>query len=70
MQKKIGDVHIAWENEAHLEVREADGAVEIHANDTSNYERAEISSRLGRIFRIRFEFYQRKSSDFTNENRP
>jgi len=27
---------------------------------TSNYERAEISSRLGRIFRIRFEFYQRK----------
>jgi|CXWL01.1.fsa_nt_gi putative ABC transport system ATP-binding protein len=38
----------------------ADGAVEIHANDTSNYERAEISSRLGKIFRIRFEFYQRK----------
>jgi len=38
----------------------ADGAIEVHANDTSNYERAEISSRLGRIFRIRFEFYQRK----------
>jgi putative ABC transport system ATP-binding protein len=38
----------------------ADGAVEIHANDTSNYERAEINARLGRIFRIRFEFYQRK----------
>ena len=38
----------------------ADGAVEVHANDTSNYERAEISSRLGRIFRIRFEFFQRK----------
>jgi len=37
-----------------------DGAVEIHANATSNYERAEISARLGRIFRIRFEFYQRK----------
>src|SRR5580765_1672400 len=37
-----------------------DGATEIHANDTSNYERAEISSRLGRIFRIRFELYQRK----------
>ncbi len=37
-----------------------DGAVEIHANATSNYERAEISSRLGKIFRIRFEFYQRK----------
>jgi putative ABC transport system ATP-binding protein len=38
----------------------ADGAIEVHANDTSNYERAEISSRLGRIFRIRFEYYQRK----------
>jgi len=38
----------------------ADGVTEVHANDTSNYERAEISSRLGTIFRIRFEFYQRK----------
>jgi putative ABC transport system ATP-binding protein len=38
----------------------ADGATEVHAHDTSNYERAEISSRLGQIFRIRFEFYQRK----------
>ena len=37
-----------------------DGAAEIHANGTSNYERAEISARLGHIFRIRFEFYQRK----------
>jgi len=37
-----------------------DGAAEIHANDTSNYERAEISARLGRIFKIRFEFFQRK----------
>lgn len=37
-----------------------DGAIEIHANGTSNYERAEISARLGHIFRIRFEFYQRK----------
>ena len=37
-----------------------DGIVEIRAHDTSNYERAEISSRLGRIFRIRFEFFQRK----------
>src|SRR5579859_3065585 len=24
-QKRIGDVHLAWENEAHLEVREANG---------------------------------------------
>ena len=38
----------------------ADGVTEVHAHDTSNYERAEISSRLGTIFRIRFEFYQRK----------
>jgi putative ABC transport system ATP-binding protein len=38
----------------------ADGVTEVHAHDTSNYERAEISSRLGGIFRIRFEFYQRK----------
>ena len=37
-----------------------EGASEIHAHDTSNYERAEISARLGRIFRIRFELYQRK----------
>ena len=38
----------------------ADGITEVHSHDTSNYERAEISSRLGQIFRIRFEFYQRK----------
>jgi sulfate/thiosulfate transport system substrate-binding protein len=28
-QKKIGDVHIAWENEAHQEVRESGGQLEI-----------------------------------------
>ena len=37
-----------------------DGVVEIHAHDTSNYERAEFSARLGRLFVIRFEHYQRK----------
>lgn len=37
-----------------------DGMAEIHAHDTSNYERADIAARLGRIFRIRFELYQRK----------
>lgn len=37
-----------------------DGAVEIHANDTSNYERADIVNRLETIFLIRFELYQRK----------
>jgi putative ABC transport system ATP-binding protein len=34
--------------------------VEIHAHDTSNYERAEMASRLGTMFRIRFEYFQRK----------
>jgi sulfate/thiosulfate transport system substrate-binding protein len=29
VQKKIGDVHLAWENEAHLEVREAKGDLDI-----------------------------------------
>jgi sulfate transport system substrate-binding protein len=29
VQKGIGDVHLAWENEAHLEVEEATGALEI-----------------------------------------
>jgi putative ABC transport system ATP-binding protein len=38
----------------------SDGIVEVHAHDTSNFERAEISGRLGRMFRIRFELYQRK----------
>jgi putative ABC transport system ATP-binding protein len=37
-----------------------DGIAEIRAHGTSNYERAEISARLGRIFKIRFELYQRK----------
>ncbi|MEP7083334.1 MAG: ABC transporter ATP-binding protein, partial [Betaproteobacteria bacterium] len=37
-----------------------DGVVEIHAHDTSNYERAEMASRLGILFRTRFEYYQRK----------
>lgn len=37
-----------------------EGANEIHAGGTSNYERADIVSRLGKIFRIRFELYQRK----------
>jgi sulfate transport system substrate-binding protein len=29
VQKGIGDVHLAWENEAHLEVEEAKGEVEL-----------------------------------------
>jgi putative ABC transport system ATP-binding protein len=37
-----------------------EGVSAIRTNDTSNYERADISARLGRIFAIRYEFYQRK----------
>ena len=37
-----------------------DGAVEIQAHDTSNLERADLASRLGRIFYIRYEIFQRK----------
>ncbi|MCG8523753.1 MAG: ABC transporter ATP-binding protein/permease, partial [Pseudomonadales bacterium] len=37
-----------------------DGATEIHAHDTSNFERADIVARLGRIFAIRYEIFQRK----------
>jgi sulfate/thiosulfate-binding protein len=29
VQKRLGDVHLAWENEAHLEVREAKGELEL-----------------------------------------
>lgn len=37
-----------------------EGINTIHAYDTSNYERADIASRLGRIFKIRFDIYQWK----------
>jgi putative ABC transport system ATP-binding protein len=37
-----------------------DGIHTIHAYDTSNYERADIATRLGRIYRIRFDIYQWK----------
>jgi putative ABC transport system ATP-binding protein len=37
-----------------------DGIAEVRVNDASNYERADISSRLGRIFLIRYELFQRK----------
>lgn len=36
------------------------GISEIHANDTSHYERAHISQRLGKIYLIRFAIYRRK----------
>ena len=37
-----------------------DGIHVIHSNDTSNYERADIARRLGRIFSIRYDLYQWK----------
>jgi putative ABC transport system ATP-binding protein len=37
-----------------------DGGIEVQAHDTTNYERADLAARLGRIFHIRFEIYQRK----------
>ena len=36
------------------------GAQEIHANDTSHFELADFSYRLGTIFHIRFEIYRKK----------
>ncbi|MTH59433.1 ABC transporter transmembrane domain-containing protein [Paracoccus litorisediminis] len=37
-----------------------DGIQTIHSNDTTNWERADIVARLGRIFRIRYDIYQWK----------
>ncbi len=37
-----------------------DGGIEVQANDATNYERADLASRLGHIFKIRYEIYQRK----------
>jgi len=36
------------------------GINEIHTNDTSHYERAQIGHRLGNIYRIRFAIFRRK----------
>jgi putative ABC transport system ATP-binding protein len=37
-----------------------DGIQSVRVNDTSNYERADIAHRLGRIFKIRYDLYQWK----------
>lgn len=37
-----------------------DGIQTVHTNDTTNWERADIAARLGRIFRIRYDIYQWK----------
>lgn len=37
-----------------------EGVGSIHVNDTSNYERADTSNRLAKIYWIRYELYQRK----------
>jgi len=39
-----------------------DGIQDAHTNDTTNYERANISNILGKLFFIRFELFQRKFS--------
>ncbi len=39
-----------------------EGIQDAHTNDTTNYERAEVTSILGKLFFIRFELYQRKFS--------
>jgi len=36
------------------------GVSDIHVNDTSHYEKAHVSGRLGKIYGIRFEIYKRK----------
>jgi putative ABC transport system ATP-binding protein len=38
----------------------ADGVSEIHVHGAANYERADISDRLGHIYKIRFDLYQKK----------
>ncbi len=50
----------------------ADGVNEIHIHGAANYERADISERLGHIFRIRFDLYNKKfvaSSGTTSSRR-
>ncbi len=37
-----------------------DGISEIHINDTSNFEKAELSTRLGDIYYIRFALYKKR----------
>lgn len=36
------------------------GVTEIHAHDTSRYERADVARRLGRIYETRYEIFKRK----------
>lgn len=36
------------------------GVTEVHANDTSRVERADVARRLGRIYEIRYEIFKRK----------
>lgn len=51
------------------------GVPDVHAHGTTTWERADFSERLGLIFRIRFEIYQRKSlvkflNNFLNQMAP
>jgi putative ABC transport system ATP-binding protein len=38
----------------------SEGISSVHVHNTSNFERADVSTRLGRIFKIRFDLYQWK----------
>ncbi|HYD15247.1 MAG TPA: ABC transporter ATP-binding protein, partial [Hyphomicrobium sp.] len=38
----------------------ADGINEIHVHGSANYERSDIAERLGRIFKIRFDLFEKK----------
>jgi putative ABC transport system ATP-binding protein len=38
----------------------ADGESEIHLHGAANYERADVAERLGKIYKIRFDLYQKK----------
>jgi putative ABC transport system ATP-binding protein len=51
------------------------GAQEVHANGTANFERADFSDKLGRVFGIRFQIYLRKGqvkflNNFLNQMAP
>lgn len=54
-ERQIGARHLAGRVTEIVE-----GIETIHTNDTSNYERADITTRLGSLFRIRYEIYSRK----------
>lgn len=55
-KERVGAVRKLSERVSEL----ASGIHEVHANDTSQYELADFSSRLGGIFEIRYNIYRKK----------